>query len=98
MSDASIFYYFHIPTMNEMGIDQLTSEYVPATNTALYVILVLLALRFLNCLSYAEVPQVVLNESERPMRRKGEIVLKDVLAECPILKEKYAYVRIFFCL
>jgi len=53
-----------------------------------------LLVRFLKVFSYAEVPIVTLNEKVKN-KQNGEIWLKEILAACPILQERYNPPAIF---
>jgi hypothetical protein len=81
--------------LNSLSIDTtLTSDFLPAPNVACWLFLLALLVRFLKVFSYAEAPIVTLNEKSKN-KQNGEICLKEVLASCPILQERYNPPAIF---
>jgi hypothetical protein len=76
-----------LPSLESIYIDSSTAaDYLPDSYATCWFLFLVLLVRFLNVFSYAEVPEITLNESVK--KKDDGLILKKVLAKCPILKER----------
>lgn len=74
--------------LDSISIDtSLTADFLPAPNVACWILMLILLARFLKVFSCSETPIITLNESAKN-KQDGQVLLKEVLANCPILRER----------
>jgi hypothetical protein len=74
--------------LESISIDtSLTADCLPAPNVACWFLLLILLARFLKIFHCTEAPIITLNESAKN-KQDGQVSLKEVLANCPILRDR----------
>jgi hypothetical protein len=74
--------------LESISIDtSLVDDFLPAPNVACWILLLALLARFLKVFHCTEVPVITLNENTKN-KQDGQVLLKEVLSNCPILRER----------